>query len=422
MSACAAKAEQEKGKGVRTLSEKASICLVTSTRADWGLLRRVAGGIHASSRLALQLVATGAHLAPEFGNTVEEVAASGLPIAACLPVLPQQSVATGRDMAHTVARTIDVFTDYFEVHRPKAVLVLGDRYEIFAVGTAAGLAGIPLAHISGGDVTLGAVDEWCRHSLTKMASLHFPSCETYARRVIRMGEHPSTVENVGGLGDENLRKMPLLSRGELAASLGIPLREPFALVTYHPQTAGGLQTPQQQFEALVRALAAFPQLYVIFTKANADAGGAAINRCIDALCAKEPERCAAFASMGARRYLSAMRYCAAVIGNSSSGVVETPTWGVPAVNIGSRQAGRVICANVLCCGTAEAEIRAAIAEALTPEFRARAAQAASPYNGGDTAARIVRRLEQWVDSPAFGQPKAFFDAPAQYCEQEEAHV
>lgn len=408
------------------MGEKAKICLITSTRAEWGLLARVARGIYESAALALQLAVTGAHLSPAFGYTVAEVEASGLPIAARLPILPAAGVAGARqDTAHTVARTIDVFTDYFAAHRPDAVLVLGDRYEIFAAGAAACLAGIPLAHISGGDVTLGAADEWFRHCLTKMASLHFPSCETYARRLVRMGEAPDTVENVGGLGDENLRKLSLLTKEQLAASLGLPqiLTMPYALVTYHPETAPGAPPPAAAFGALTAALAAFPRLFVIYTKANADAGGAAVNEQIDALCAAPggAERCAAFASMGALRYLSAMKYCAAVIGNSSSGVVETPTLGVPAVNIGSRQAGRILCDNVLCCTGGEEDIRAAVEQALTPEFRARAARAVSPYNGGDTAARIVARLEAWVQSLAFGRPKGFYDAGPGWCEQEADH-
>lgn len=405
------------------MAEKVDICLVTSTRAEWGLLQRVARAIHESAVLALQLVVTGAHLSPALGATAAEVAQSGLPIAARLPILPDGGGDTRADTARTVARTIDVFTDYFEAHRPGAVLVLGDRYEIFAVGAAACLAGIPLAHISGGDVTLGAADEWFRHCLTKMASLHFPSCEAYARRLVRMGEAPDTVENVGGLGDENLRKLPLLGLAELAESLGLPRMAsgPYALVTYHPETAPGAPAPAAAFEELVQALEAFPELFVIYTKANADAGGAAINRRIDALCAAAPGRCAAFASMGALRYLSAMKYCAAVIGNSSSGVVETPTLGVPAVNIGSRQAGRILCGNVLCCAPDAASIRAAVETALSPAFRRQAGRAVSPYNGGDTAARITARLETWVRSPQFGRPKGFYDAPARWCEQEEGH-
>ena len=392
--------------------EKKSICLVTGTRAEWGLLRRVAQGIEASGLLSLQLAVTGAHLCAAFGNTVAEIEQSGVPIAARIPILDKFGTATRQDTAHTVAYAIDVFTDYFAAHRPDAVLVLGDRYEIFAAGAAACLAGIPLAHISGGDVTLGAADEWFRHCLTKMSGLHFPSCAEYARRVVRMGEDPATVENVGGLGDENLRKLPLLGREELAESLGFALDRPYALVTYHPETAPGA-APAAQFEELVRALGAFPDLAVLFTKANADAGGTAINGRIDRLCADAPGRYIAFASMGALRYLSAMKYCAAVIGNSSSGVVETPTLGVPAVNIGSRQRGRILCANVVCCEGDEASIRAAVGRALSPDFRRQAAAAVSPYDGGDTAARIVAGLERWTHSPDFGRPKNFYDGPAQ---------
>ena len=198
---------------------KKSLCVVTGTRAEYGLLRPVLQKLLQSAVIEPRLVVTGAHLAPEFGYTVSEIEADGMPIAARIPIL---KFGTGSPLAtaRTVSYTMERFTDYFGQNRPDAVLVLGDRYEIFAAGAAAALLEIPLAHISGGDVTAGAADDWFRQCLTKMASLHFPSCEVYARRLIRMGEDPAAVENVGGLGDENLRSLPLLSRAALAESIG----------------------------------------------------------------------------------------------------------------------------------------------------------------------------------------------------------
>ena len=250
---------------------KKSLCVVTGTRAEYGLLRPVLQKLLQSAVIEPRLVVTGAHLAPEFGNTVSEIEADGMPIAARIPIL---KFGTGSPLAtaRTVSYTMERFTDYFSQNRPDAVLVLGDRYEIFAAGAAAALLEIPLAHISGGDVTAGAADDWFRHCLTKMASLHFPSCEVYARRLIRMGEDPAAVENVGGLGDENLRSLPLLSRAALAESIGFGLERPYALVTYHPETAGGA-SPAAQFDALCAALERCG-LAAVFTKANADAGGA----------------------------------------------------------------------------------------------------------------------------------------------------
>ena len=237
---------------------KKSLCVVTGTRAEYGLLRPVLQKLLQSAVIEPRLVVTGAHLAPEFGNTVSEIEADGMPIAARIPIL---KFGTGSPLAtaRTVSYTMERFTDYFSQNRPDAVLVLGDRYEIFAAGAAAALLEIPLAHISGGDVTAGAADDWFRHCLTKMASLHFPSCEVYARRLIRMGEDPAAVENVGGLGDENLRSLPLLSRAALAESIGFGLERPYALVTYHPETAGGASpaaqsiTDQPRSRAISRA-------------------------------------------------------------------------------------------------------------------------------------------------------------------------
>ncbi|PWL85755.1 MAG: UDP-N-acetylglucosamine 2-epimerase (hydrolyzing) [Oscillospiraceae bacterium] len=395
--------------------EKKTVCVVTGTRAEYGLLRGVVKALAQSRVLAVRLVVTGAHLAQEFGMTVREIEADGVPIDARIPIL-KFGTGTALATAKTTAYALEQFIEYFTAHRPDMVLVLGDRYEIFAAGQAAALLGIPLAHISGGDVTLGAADDYFRHCLTKMASLHFPACEEYAARVVRMGEAPETVHCVGGLGDENIRSLPLLEKDALAQSLGLALARPYALVTYHPETAG-CASPTAQFRALLRALESFAGLDVIFTKSNADAGGAAINALIDEACAQKPGRWAAFTSLGVLRYLSAMKYATAVVGNSSSGVVETPTFRVPAVNIGARQKGRIICANVLCCEADEAGIRAALETALSPAFRRKAAGAKSPYDGGPTAARIAAALEQWVQSPAFGRPKTFYDAP---CKEERA--
>ena len=306
-----------------------------------------------------------------------------------------------------MAYTLDQFVDYFSTHRPDAVLLLGDRYEIFAVGQAAALLEIPLIHISGGDVTHGAADDYFRHCLTKMASLHFPACEEYAKRVIRMGEDPATVENVGGLGDQNLRNMHLMSKAELEKSIGFSLEKPYVLVTYHPETAGGASAVGQ-FQQLLTALEKL-SVHVIFTKSNADAGGAEINRCIDEICAIHPDKYIAFTSLGVLRYLSAMKYCAAVVGNSSSGVVETPTLGIPAVNIGRRQEGRILCQNVICCDADAASIQTAVEKALTPAFVQQAKATVSPYNGGDTSGRMVRGMERFLTGPRCGKPKIFYD-------------
>lgn len=388
---------------------KKRIAVVTGTRAEYGLLRPVIHKLMASPVLEPQVLVTGAHLSQEYGNTVQEIEVDGVPIAARIPILnfghgPQST-------AQTVAYAIQQFSAWFMTHRPAAVLVLGDRYEIFAVAQAAAFSGVPIAHISGGDVTLGAADDWYRHCITKMAHLHFPSCEEYARRVIRMGENPSTVFNVGGLGDENIRTMPKMTREELSQSLDFDLTSEFGLITFHPETAGGAD-PVDQMQQLLDAMEAVEQqrpIRWLITKANADAGGAAVNERIDRWTASRPQTAIAFASLGVRRYLSAMKYASLVAGNSSSGVVETPTFGVPTVNIGQRQAGRIICPNVLCCPAQRQAILAAMQTALSAEFEAAARATRSPYNGGDTSRRIVRILEDKIWEPGFGAPKGFYD-------------
>ena len=382
-----------------------NITIITSTRAEYGLLRPVIQKVAAAQDLQLQLVATGAHLCARFGNTVQEIEADGLPIAARLPIFEEEN--PNEPVALTIARTITVFDGYFAAHRPDAVLLLGDRFEIFAVATAAAARHIPIAHISGGDVTLGAADEYYRHCITKMAALHFPSCAESAARLVRMGEAPETVFCVGGLGDENIRTLPKMTRQELCASTGFDLMQPFAIVTYHPETSAAAGDPAAQADALCAAMEAVPGVFWLITGSNADAGGAVCTAKMQAFAAAHPQRAGFINSLGLKRYLSAMQCAALVVGNSSSGVVETPTFGVPTVNIGSRQAGRIICQNVLCCAAAAPAIEAALRRALTPEFSAAAHAAQSPYNGGDTSGKICRVLAQFD----FAKPKTFYDGP-----------
>lgn len=382
-----------------------NITIITSTRAEYGLLRPVIQKVAAAQDLQLQLVVTGAHLCARFGNTVQEIEADGLPIAARLPIFEEEN--PDEPVALTIARTITVFDGYFAAHRPDAVLLLGDRFEIFAVATAAAARHIPIAHISGGDVTLGAADEYYRHCITKMAALHFPSCAESAARLVRMGEAPETVFCVGGLGDENIRTLPKMTRQELCASTGFDLMQPFAIVTYHPETSAAAGDPAAQADALCAAMEAVPGVFWLITGSNADAGGAVCTAKMQAFAAAHPQRAGFINSLGLKRYLSAMQCAALVVGNSSSGVVETPTFGVPTVNIGSRQAGRIICQNVLCCAAAAPVIEAALRRALTPEFSAVAHTAQSPYNGGDTSGKICRVLAQFD----FAKPKTFYDGP-----------
>ena len=385
----------------------ATIAVVTGTRAEYGLLKPVLEKLYKSGVLKVRLLVTGAHLSPVYGNTIEEIKADGSVPDACVDILSATAEQGRLGTALRTAAALQKFTQEFTAFRPDGVLLLGDRYEIFAVAQAAALLDIPVAHISGGDVTTGADDDWFRHCITKMAKLHFPSCEEYRQRVIRMGEEPWRVFNVGGLGDENIRSMQLMEKAQLEESLSICLAKPYALVTFHPETACGIPV-EEQIGALLQAVDENPQLFYIFTMANADAGGQAMNLALEKFCAQR-ENAALFSSLGVLRYLSAMKHAALVLGNSSSGVVETPSFGVPTVNIGKRQDGRMRSGNIIDCPLDKNEISQGIAKAATPEFNAKARKVKSPYNGGETSGKIVALLEEFVPSGRLAAPKIFYD-------------
>ena len=388
-----------------------SICVVTATRAEYGLLRPVVQKLAASADLQLRLVVTGAHLCPRLGLTVTEIEKDGFAIDARLHIFTDDAA---EPVAQTLARTLTVFDEYFAQNAPDCLLVLGDRFEIFAVATAAAARHIPIAHISGGDVTLGAADEYYRHCISKMAAVHFASCADSAARLVRLGEAPDRVFCVGGLGDENIRTLPKLSREALCASTGFALMQPFALVTYHPETSADAGSPAAQCQALCRAMESVPGIFWLMTGSNADAGGQVCSDTLRAFAAAHPDRAGFVQNLGLQRYLSAMQYASLVAGNSSSGVVETPTFQVPTVNIGKRQAGRLICANVLGCAPDADAIAETMRKALSPEFAAVAATAKSPYNGGDTSAKICAVLRSFD----FSAPKSFYDGPVPHFDPE----
>lgn len=388
-----------------------SICVVTATRAEYGLLRPVVQKLAVSADLQLRLVVTGAHLCPRLGLTVTEIEKDGFAIDARLPIFTDDAA---EPVAQTLARTLTVFDEYFAQNAPDCLLVLGDRFEIFAVATAAAARHIPIAHISGGDVTLGAADEYYRHCISKMAAVHFASCADSAARLVRLGEAPDRVFCVGGLGDENIRTLPKLSREALCASTGFALMQPFALVTYHPETSADAGSPAAQCQALCRAMESVPGIFWLMTGSNADAGGQVCSDTLRAFAAAHPDRAGFVQNLGLQRYLSAMQYASLVAGNSSSGVVETPTFQVPTVNIGKRQAGRLLCANVLGCAPDADAIAETMRKALSPEFAAVAATAKSPYNGGDTSAKICAVLRSFD----FSAPKSFYDGPVPHFDPE----
>ena len=381
------------------------VFVVTSTRADWGLLKPVCVRLDKEESIQLAVVATGTHLKAEYGNTIEEIRRDGFEPKYMVDILKFGN--DDRAVAKTIAHTIEEFSTLFSYDRPDLLLVLGDRYEMFAVCTAASALGVPIAHISGGDVTIGAKDDFYRHCMTAMANVHFPSCDDSYNRLLRLGQQPDTVHNVGGLGDENIKNVPLMSIEELETSLEFENLKPFLLITYHPETQKG--TPTEDMQNLLDALEQISGYNMIFTKSNADAGGEAINAMVDSWCEKHKEKAKAFFSLGLKRYLSAMSHCAAVVGNSSSGVVETPTFKVPTVNIGDRQKGRYIAQNVICTKDDKDSILAGLAKALSAEFAPIAATAKSPYDKGCVpSAEITRIIVEYVNSN-HNTVKTFYD-------------
>ena len=367
------------------------ICIVTGTRAEYGLLKPVIEKVNNADTMELQLVATGMHLSPEFGLTYREIEEDGYPISAKIEMLLSSDTCAGATKSMGVA--LLGFADYFEEKRPDIVIILGDRYEALMAATAAMMARIPIAHIHGGETTEGAVDEAIRHSITKMSHLHFTAAEEYRKRVIQLGEQPQNVYHVGALGVENVKAVALLDRKTLEDVIQFTFLSPTIMVTYHPVTLDN-RAAEEQFANLLQVIERHKELRVIFTKANADPDGRIVNQMIDDFVEKNHTRCAAFISLGQLRYLSALQFCDAVVGNSSSGIIEVPSFGIPTVNIGDRQRGRVSAESVIHCGNEEENIERALVWALSPEFKNRVRSMKNPYERSYTSQRIVEVIEE----------------------------
>jgi UDP-hydrolysing UDP-N-acetyl-D-glucosamine 2-epimerase len=368
-----------------------TICVVTGARAEYGLLYWLLKEIAADPDLTLRLVVTGMHLAPRFGLTWRAIEDDGFKID------EKVDIDLGDDSARGVARSLGLGTigmaQAFERLKPDIVVVHGDRFEVLAAAQAALLARLPVAHIRGGELTEGALDDAMRHAITKMAHLHFTASEAYSKRVIQLGEDPDRVFTVGALGLEAISATPPMSRDELEDSLGFPLGETTFLVTYHPATLG-LVEPAQAVDELIAALDRFPDANIVFTGVNADPGHDAIAKRIHDYAAHRPGPTHYVESLGQPRYLALMGVSAVVIGNSSSGIVEAPALRVPTVNIGERQKGRLRAASVIDCQETRDAIQGAIEKALEPGFRARLAETVSPYGDGDAAGKIKAVLKK----------------------------
>lgn len=378
------------------------VCVVTTTRAEYGLLKPLMEEINSDSLLELQIVVSGTHLEVEFGETYKEIE-EDFDITAKVPM--ELSSDKAEDLSCSMAKLQCDTTKTLQQLKPDIVVILGDRYEILAIAIAAFMLHIPVAHIHGGEVTEGAIDDSIRHAVTKLSHLHFTSTEIYKQRVIQLGEDPTRVFNVGSLGVENSKKVQLLNREDFEKSIGFQLGEKNLLVTYHPQTISKL-TPKEQFQALLDALDQFDNIKIVFTKANADEGGKIINRMIDDYVAKNLHRSIAFSSLGQLRYFNAIRYVDAVVGNSSSGILEVPSFHRATINIGDRQKGRVMAKSIINCSVNTNEIVKAIKNLYKSEAKA-FATTKNPYEGIKTAHTIKEELKNVSLQTIF--QKSFYD-------------
>jgi len=396
------------GPGAEGIRHLRKVAVVTGSRADYDLLFGMMSLIGRDPDFDLHVIVTGMHLMERFGRTVEAIRGDGIPIAAEVDLgLEGDSPA---DMARACGRGVERLADALARVRPDIVVVLGDRFEILAASLAALLLGLPLAHIHGGEVTEGAVDDSMRHAITKMAHLHFAAAEPYARRIVQMGEAPDRVFTVGAPGCDNIRATNLLDRPSLGRALGMELAGPYIVVTYHPVTRQPADD-RAAVEALLEVLQAQAGLSVIFTGVNADPGHGVIESLISSYVSRHASRARLFSSLGRVRYLSAVKHAAAVVGNSSSGLIEAPALGVPTVNIGSRQAGRLRARSVIDCPPGREAIAAALGRALSAEFRNAITGQELPYGDGRAAERLVASLKA-VDADSLAA-KPFHDlAPA----------
>ncbi len=380
-----------------------TICVVTGTRAEYGLLRWTMEGIRSSQLLRLQLVVTGMHLSPEFGLTIRSIEEDGFLVDRKVEMLLSSDTAVG--IAKSIGLAVIGFADVLADLKPDLLLVLGDRYEIFAATTAAMIAQVPIAHVHGGETTEGAFDEAIRHSITKMSYLHFVATEEYRNRVIQLGEHPDRVVRVGGLGVDNINRLKLYARHELEAALNFKLMKRNLLITFHPVTLEK-GTSATQMNELLSALSGLEDTGLIFTMPNADTDGRALFQQIESFCNRHPYA-RAYTSLGQLLYLSCMRHVDGVVGNSSSGLAEAPTFKKGTINIGDRQLGRVRAASVIDCAPERHSISRAIDRLFSREFQDSLPVVKNPYGNGGASDAIVTSLEKRV--PVNCLKKSFYD-------------
>ncbi len=368
------------------------IAVITGTRAEYGLLYWIIKAIHKDPGLELQLIVTGTHLSPEFGMTIKEIEKDGFPVAEKVEML----LSSDTEGAVAISMGIGMigFAKAYERLMPDMLLVLGDRFEVLSAVSAAVPFKIPVAHIHGGESTEGAMDEQFRHAITKMSHIHFPAAPVYADKIIQMGENPDSVFCFGAPGLDNIFKLRLLSKGQLSKELGLPNKRPWGIVTYHPPTLERISV-KIQIKELLNAVEMFSDICWVFTMPNADTGSRAIINALKDYVQRHPDNARLFSSLGQKRYLSLLKYADIMLGNSSSGIIEAPSFRLPVVNIGDRQKGRLRAENIIDIPECKKDkIVNAIRRAVSKEFRDSLRGLKNQYGNGDASKRIVDVLKK----------------------------
>lgn len=378
------------------------VAVFTGTRAEYGLLFWLLKDIQSDPDLTLQLLVSGMHLSPEFGETYKQIEKDGFSIDEKIEILLSSDSAVGT--AKSMGLGVLGFADALSRLAPDVLVILGDRFEALAAAQTAMILRIPIVHLHGGEITEGAYDDAIRHAITKLSYLHGTSTEEYRKRVIQLGESPERVKNIGAIGLDHLKRASFMDTQELSESLNFSIDKPYFLVTYHPVTLGE-EAPEESFQALLDALDTFPDHQVILTYPNADDGGRRIIPMLEEYARSNPERVLAIPSLGQVRYLSAVKHAAAVIGNSSSGIIEVPAFDVPTVNIGSRQKGRLAAKSVLNAAATKESISNAVSLAVSRKYKAENENIANPYGQGDSSKQVI----EMIKGLQFERSKAFYD-------------
>ena len=370
------------------------ICFVTGTRAEYGLLSRLMRMVKDSEHTHLQIIATNMHLSHKYGNTYQEIEKDGFVIDYKIPIIEENGSNDSYATVMEMSRALSGFADAYRVLDPDMVVVLGDRYELLVAVEAAMIMRIPIAHIHGGEITEGAYDDAIRHSITKMSHLHFAATEEYRRRIIQLGEQPDRVFYTGALGVENIKYLQLMDKAEIEKEIGFEIDCNTILVTYHPVTLGN-RTAKDDIRDFLDALEERKDLRIVFTMPNSDAGGQFISDAINEFVADNHQRAKSFKSLGVVRYLSVMKQVVAVVGNSSSGLAEVPSFGIPTLNIGERQKGRIAAESVYNCASDKESILKGLDIVLSKDFRTFASSVKNPYEKANTAEDIFKVISTY---------------------------